>query len=105
MSAPLFSISTQKVGGLRFVRVGRLCLSFCLTRKPAPKAEPAQPGPRFYVRPVIEGEAGMTKAGIRLYRNGKLCAVRWCADAFAHPGEAWAHAQAAARRSGFTIAR
>lgn len=25
---------TQKVGGLRFIRIGRLSLSFCLTRKP-----------------------------------------------------------------------
>jgi len=24
----------QRVGGLRFLRVGRLCFSFCITRKP-----------------------------------------------------------------------
>lgn len=34
---PFFS--TQKVGGLRFVRIGRLCLSFCVTRKPKPQGE------------------------------------------------------------------
>lgn len=36
-------ISTQKVGGLRFVRIGRLCLSFCIARKHAePRRAPAR---------------------------------------------------------------
>jgi hypothetical protein len=26
-------IRTRKVGGIRFFRIGRLCLSFCVTRK------------------------------------------------------------------------
>lgn len=30
--APMFNISTRKVGGLRFIKVGRLCLSFCITQ-------------------------------------------------------------------------
>lgn len=28
----LFNISTRKIGGLRFVKVGRFCFSFCITR-------------------------------------------------------------------------
>lgn len=32
--APLFNASVRKVGGLTFIRLGRLCVSFCLTRKP-----------------------------------------------------------------------
>lgn len=28
----LFNISTRKVGGLRFLKIGRLCLCFCVTR-------------------------------------------------------------------------
>ncbi|AZO29377.1 hypothetical protein [Mesorhizobium sp. M1B.F.Ca.ET.045.04.1.1] len=32
--APLFNVSMRKVGGLTFIRLGRLCVSFCLTRKP-----------------------------------------------------------------------
>ncbi len=32
--APLFNVSVRKVGGLTFIRLGRLCVSFCLTRKP-----------------------------------------------------------------------
>jgi hypothetical protein len=27
----MFNISTQKVGGLRFIKIGKLCLSFCIT--------------------------------------------------------------------------
>lgn len=27
------NISTRRVGGLRFVKVGRLCVSFCVTRE------------------------------------------------------------------------
>lgn len=30
---PLFNIAWRKVGGLTFVRLGRLSLSFCITRK------------------------------------------------------------------------
>ncbi|TIX28873.1 hypothetical protein [Mesorhizobium sp.] len=32
--APLFNVSMRKVGGLTFIRLGRLCVSFCMTRKP-----------------------------------------------------------------------
>ena len=28
----LFNFSTRRVGGLRFVKIGRLCFSFCITR-------------------------------------------------------------------------
>lgn len=28
----MWNISTRKVGGLRFVKIGRFCFSFCLTR-------------------------------------------------------------------------
>ncbi len=28
-----FAISTRRVGGLRFVKIGRLCLSWCVTRE------------------------------------------------------------------------
>lgn len=28
-----FNISTRRVGGLRFVKVGRFCFSFCVTRE------------------------------------------------------------------------
>lgn len=29
----MFNISTRKVGGLRFIKVGKLCFSFCLTKE------------------------------------------------------------------------
>ncbi|WP_192242610.1 hypothetical protein [Mesorhizobium silamurunense] len=32
--ARVWNVSWRKVGGLTFVRVGRLSMSFCLTRKP-----------------------------------------------------------------------
>jgi hypothetical protein len=35
-----FNISHRRVGGLTFLRIGRLSLSFCLTSKPFP--EPAR---------------------------------------------------------------
>lgn len=33
MMKSLFNISTRRVGGLRFVKVGRLCFIFCVTRE------------------------------------------------------------------------
>jgi hypothetical protein len=30
------NISTRRVGGLRFLKVGRLCLSFCITAEYRP---------------------------------------------------------------------
>lgn len=29
----IFNISTRRIGGLRFVKVGRFCFSFCVTRE------------------------------------------------------------------------
>lgn len=29
----MFNISTRKVGGIRFIKIGRLCFSFCMTRQ------------------------------------------------------------------------
>lgn len=37
MRRPVFNFSCRKVGGLRFIRIGRLCLSFCITRKEFPQ--------------------------------------------------------------------
>ena len=30
--AKLVNLSTRKVGGLRFIKIGRFCLSFCVTQ-------------------------------------------------------------------------
>jgi hypothetical protein len=29
----VFNVSYRRVGGLRFLKIGRLCFSFCLTRE------------------------------------------------------------------------
>jgi len=29
---PIFNASTKKVGGLRFVKIGRFCVSYCVTK-------------------------------------------------------------------------
>ena len=29
----MFNISTRKVGGIRFVKIGKLCFSFCVTKQ------------------------------------------------------------------------
>ena len=31
-----FNVSTQKVGGIRFIKIGKLCLSFCVTQQYKP---------------------------------------------------------------------
>lgn len=28
----MFNISTRKVGGIRFIKIGKLCFSFCQTK-------------------------------------------------------------------------
>lgn len=30
--APFFNVSYRKVGGLHFVKVGRFCMAFCVTK-------------------------------------------------------------------------
>lgn len=32
----IFNICTRKVGGLRFIKIGRLCISFSITREYRP---------------------------------------------------------------------
>lgn len=32
----MFNISTRKVGGIRFVKIGKLCFSFCTTTEYKP---------------------------------------------------------------------
>ena len=32
-SFPFFNISTRLVGGIRFLKIGRFCFSFCVTRQ------------------------------------------------------------------------
>jgi hypothetical protein len=29
----VFNFSTRRVGGIRFIKLGRFCFSFCLTRE------------------------------------------------------------------------
>jgi len=29
----LFLIDTRKIGGLRFIKIGKLCFSFCVTKE------------------------------------------------------------------------
>jgi hypothetical protein len=29
----MFNLSSRKVGGIRFLKIGRFCFSFCLTRE------------------------------------------------------------------------
>lgn len=29
----MFNISTRRIGGLRFIKIGRFCFSFCVTRE------------------------------------------------------------------------
>ncbi len=29
----VFNISTRRIGGLRYVKIGRFCFSFCVTRE------------------------------------------------------------------------
>lgn len=31
--APTFNFSTRRIGGLRFVKIGRFCVSFCVTKE------------------------------------------------------------------------
>ena len=32
----MFNFSTRRIGGIRFIKLGRLCFSFCLTREYKP---------------------------------------------------------------------
>ena len=37
ITTPRFlNISTRRVGGLRFIKIGRLCVSFCITQRYRP---------------------------------------------------------------------
>lgn len=32
----MFNISTRRIGGIRFIKIGRFCFSFCVTREYIP---------------------------------------------------------------------
>lgn len=34
----IFNISTRRIGGLRFIKIGRFCFSICITREYRPLA-------------------------------------------------------------------
>jgi hypothetical protein len=38
----MFNFSTRRVGGIRFVKLGRFCFSFCITRQYTPLNRAAQ---------------------------------------------------------------
>ena len=55
-SASPINFATQRVGGLRFIKLGRLTLSFCVSRKYRPMPRRAKPqAPRLASR-VIAGQ-------------------------------------------------
>ncbi|MFC5509284.1 hypothetical protein [Bosea massiliensis] len=99
MTNPILNISTQKVGGLRFVRIGRLSLSFCLTRKPV--ARPV----KLTAKPMVERAGDAFYPVVRLYRDGKLATIKAGPVHHASPADALAHARAAIARCGLTLAR
>ena len=47
----MFPFSTRKVGGLRFVKIGRFSISFCVTRRFEP-VKPAEARPAVKRRPA-----------------------------------------------------
>lgn len=48
----MFNVSTRKVGGIRFLKIGRLTFAFCLSRAYRPMKDVT---PRKPVRARIEG--------------------------------------------------
>jgi hypothetical protein len=56
----MINFSTRKVGGIRFVKLGRFCFSFCVTRSYVPVGhKPARvhrPDNSFRMLDDIEGE-------------------------------------------------
>jgi hypothetical protein len=44
----MFNISTRKVGGIRFLKVGRLCFSFCVTKRYKAMTDHKVIGPRYH---------------------------------------------------------
>jgi hypothetical protein len=39
----LFNISTRRIGGIRFVKIGRLTMSYCVSRAYKPVRQPTIP--------------------------------------------------------------
>ena len=65
---PVFNLSYRKVGGLRFVRIGKLGFSWYITNKPAKVARTHRASPRIIgdVKYYREYEGGST---VVVYRD------------------------------------
>lgn len=83
--ANIFNVSFRRVGGLRFLKVGRLTVTLAVSRTLAP---------RYAAKPVVEASGDGFKAIVKLYRNGRLRGSYASPELFGNAGDAMAHATA-----------
>lgn len=91
--APLFNASNRKVGGLRFLTLGRVILTVSARSVQVSISKPAKPA-TLRGKPVVEACGDGFKAIVKLYRNGRLAGSYPAPDLFANAGDAMAHATA-----------
>lgn len=99
MTNRIWNVSHRKVGGISFLKLGRINISFSVSH---PKPEPV--APIYTVRPSIERAEGKFHPTLTLYRDGAPVAQRH-GEAFYSAPHAMAFARSAASRCGFSLAR
>ncbi len=98
MTHSAFNVSARKVGGIRFLKLGRFNLSFSVSK---PDKAPA-----FKVRAMVEQDAdGSFYAVVRLMKDGEPHRTVAAPYGHATAGLARAHALHAARSCGLPLAR
>lgn len=95
--AQLLNVSFRKIGGLRFIRLGRINIQLSVSSKYAP--------PKPKARPLIEAEGQYYRPVVKLYRDGKPYHTSYANVVYATAGEAMAHARAGIAACNFKIAR
>ncbi|WP_336812795.1 hypothetical protein [Bosea sp. MMO-172] len=94
--ANILNITYRKVGGLRFLKVGRLTVSFSVTKRLTTI---------YTAKPVVERKGEQFAAIVKLYKSGRLVKQVAGPELFALPGDAMAHAVAGIAAVGLKAAR
>lgn len=97
MTARIWNVSHRKVGGIRFLKLGRINISLSVAKRPEDIEVTA--------RAMAERTASGFRSVVFLLKDGKLFSRHDGLDGFADAGLALAHAQHAAITAGIPFAR
>jgi uncharacterized protein YegL len=97
MAAPVFNVTARKVGGIRFLKLGRINISLSVS-KPAHAV-------KITARAMVERTGDGFRPVVFICRDGKPHSRHEAPMALATAGDAMFHARAAVASCGLALAR